>query len=367
MNRCLPEELQRQSKGKWQVTVVAPHHFHGRNDIRPLNIDADEEDSFQLKTVRANFTKRIHFFYYSTPLKSILQSGFDLVHAWEEPYVTVGMQIAFFTPRGTPLVFRTAQSLSKSYPLPFRWIERYCVRRMAGWIFSGGLVEENLLKRPGYAERPRLQAPLGFDTGAMFVDRSAGEAVLRKLGWDDSIPIIGYLGRFVTDKGLRVLMQALDGIREPWRALLVGNGPMLAELQGWANQHPGQVALCTDVRHENVAPYINAMDMMVAPSLTCPHWREQFGRMLVEAFACGVPVIGSDSGEIPFVIRDSGVVVPENDSIALGQAILNLMGDPSIRKEFSDRGLERAHSEYTWAKIATKTLGFFEEILESNR
>jgi len=146
--------------------------------------------------------------------------------------------------------------------------------------------------------------------------------------------------------------------------MFVGNGPMLTELQELSAAFPGQVALCTDVAHGDVVHYLNAMDVMVAPSLTMPNWREQFGRMIVEAFACGIPIIGSDSGEIPFVIDKTGVVVPENNAAALGQAIAALINDHKARKCFSEAGLERAHQEYTWAKIAKKTLDFFDELTE---
>lgn len=363
VNRSLAHEFQRQSNGRWEVTVLAPQHFHGRNDIRPLDLDQILDEPVTVEGVHARWTKHIHFFHYGRRLKELLHSGFDLVHAWEEPYINVGLQIAYNTPKKVPLVFRTAQSLDKRYPLPFRFIERYCTNRMNGWIFSGRLVEKNLLNRPGYEAKPRCHAPLGFDSSLIYVDKAAGDVVRREFGWEKSDIVIGYLGRFVRDKGLTVLMETLDNLQKPWKLLMVGNGPMLSELSEWAKRHDGKVALCASVRHRDVNKYINAMDMMIAPSLTCPHWREQFGRMLVEAFACGVPVIGSDSGEIPFVIQDSGIVVPENDSHALGQAILKLMGDPNACKEFAMRGLERAHSEYTWAKIATKTLHFFDEIL----
>jgi len=366
VNRRLAHEFQKQSNGKWEVSVLAPLYFQGRNDLRANHFQPESGEPIHVDAINARWTSKIHFFHYERKLREIVRGGFDLVHAWEEPYIAAGFQIARATPVDVPLVFRSAQSLNKKYPLPFRMIEKYCVQRMSGWIFSGLLVEENLLKRPGYNERPRCHTPLGFDSRTMFVDRSAGDSVLQKLGWDRSIPVIGYLGRFVTDKGLRVLMQALDELKSPWRTLLVGNGPMLNELRKWAKQHPGQVALCTDVAHENVGGYLNAMDLMVAPSLSCPHWREQFGRMIVEAFACGVPVIGSDSGEIPNVIGDAGIVVPEANPAALRQAILNLMNSPIARNEFIAQGLERAHAEYTWARIAKTTLTFFDEVTDKS-
>lgn len=140
---------------------------------------------------------------------------------------------------------------------------------------------------------------------------------------------------------------------------------MEATLRTWANRYPKQVQICTTVKHNDVPQYLNAMDILCAPSQTMPNWREQFGRMLVEAFACGVPVVGSDSGEIPYVIQDAGVVVSETDEQAWIQALSDLLESPSRRAELAERGLQRAHTVYAWSVIAKQYLEFFTEQLDS--
>ena len=75
--------------------------------------------------------------------------------------------------------------------------------------------------------------------------------------------------------------------------------------------------------------YLNAMDMMCAPSETAPNWREVFGRMIVEAFACGVPIIASNSGEIPRVVADAGRIVSEHSPDELAEAIASPAGKSS--------------------------------------
>jgi glycosyltransferase involved in cell wall biosynthesis len=85
--------------------------------------------------------------------------------------------------------------------------------------------------------------------------------------------------------------------------------------------------------------------------------------MVVEAFAAGVPFIGSDSGEIPFVVRDSGVIVGESDVAGWAAAILALLGDPNWCRELADRGLQRAHTEFAWPAVARRHLDFFESLL----
>lgn len=366
VNRRLAHEIARAGAGRWDVTAVAPAFFHGANDIRPLPFQPAADEACRVEVVPARLTGHVHMFHYGRRLRSLLREGWDLVHAWEEPYIVAGGQIAWWTPRGTPLVYRTAQSLDKQYPPPFGWIERRSMRRAAGWICSGRLVAEALGSRSLYQDRPMRRIPLGVDLNLFCINRNLGRETLHALGWAaDGAPIVGFLGRLSKAKGVEVLMQALDHLTVPWRALFVGDGPMRQEIRSWAARQGDRVRVCTEVRHEDVPRYINAMDVLAAPSLTTPSWREQFGRMLIEAFACGVPVIGSDSGEIPYVIGDAGVVVPEGDARAWSDAIGALLEAAERRAELAALGLARARAEYAWPVVARQYLSFFEGLLES--
>jgi glycosyltransferase involved in cell wall biosynthesis len=210
--------------------------------------------------------------------------------------------------------------------------------------------------------------PLGVDLEAFFPDSEARVAVRRELGWEaGGPPIVGYLGRFTPEKGPGFLTRVLDGLRTPWRAMFVGTGQMEGQLRSWGAGHGDQVRVCTQVKHSDVPRYLNAMDVLCAPSQTTPRWREQFGRMLIEAFACGVPVIGGDSGEIPHVIGDAGLIAGEDDEAGWGKALETLLNDPARQHELAERGRERAHSRYAWPVVARQHLNFFEEILARRR
>ncbi len=361
MNRRLAHEMARVGGDAWEVTAVAPTYFHGGNDLRPVRLTAADSEPCRLVPVDAYFTRRVHVFLYGRRLRSVLAEGWDVVHCWEEPYILAGGQVAWWTRPGAALVYRTAQSISKTYPPPFRWVERYALRRAAGWICSGSLVAAALGGRPGY-DKPMARIPLGVDVHCFRPDPAAGRAVLRKLGWESGPPVVGYLGRFVPDKGLGLLTRALDRLGGDWRALFVGAGPMEAELRAWAARHGDRVRLCTDVTHDHVPAYLNAMTVLCAPSQTMPNWKEQFGRMVVEAFAAGVPFIGSDSGEIPFVVRDTGLVVGEKDEAGWTRAIGDLVASPAQCRELSDRGVQRARDEFAWAAVARQYLDFFERL-----
>jgi glycosyltransferase involved in cell wall biosynthesis len=363
LNRRLAHEMARAGAGRWEVTAVAPKFVHG--DLRPIVLEPHDDDALiDLRRLPFYLSKRIHIAFYGMELRRLLAEPWDLVHCWEEPYVAAGAQVAALTPAACPLVFWTAQNLAKSYPPPFSWMERYCLRRCAAWMACGHSVVEALLPR-GYDARPHRVMPLGVDVERFRPDAAAGAAVRARLGWTaDGPPVVGYLGRFVAEKGVPRLIEALGRVAGAWRALFVGGGPLEAELHRWAERHPDRVHVVTAVPHDQVSAYLNAMDVLAAPSQTTPRWREQFGRMLVEAFACGVPVVGSDSGEIPHVIGDAGLVVDEADVAGWASALAEVIENPGRRRELAARGLDRVR-EFTWPAVARRHLDFFEEVLSA--
>ena len=113
---------------------------------------------------------------------------------------------------------------------------------------------------------------------------------------------------------------------------------------------------------EEVAAYINCMDTLILPSRTTTGWVEFFGRVLIEGMACEVPVIGSDSGEIPHVIDDAGLVFPEADMGALAERIHQIAHDAHLRKDLVVRGLDRIKN-FTWETIAERTYQVYQELL----
>jgi glycosyltransferase involved in cell wall biosynthesis len=117
------------------------------------------------------------------------------------------------------------------------------------------------------------------------------------------------------------------------------------------------------VPHEEIPHYLNALDGLVLPSLTTPVWKEQFGHVLIEAMACEVPVIGSNSGAIPEVLGEAGLIFPEGDLTALSQAIMTLQSDAVRRAQLAQAGRVRVLAHYTHERIAAANAEFFQQVL----
>lgn len=360
LNRRLAHEMARAGAGQWEVTAVAPTLLYG--DLRPVPFEWSPDDQCRIETVPVYGRRRVHVMLYGQRLRNLLRQSWDMVHCWEEPFVLAGAQIAWWTPRQTPFVFWTAQNIPKRYPPPFSWGETYCLERCAGWMACGDSVVTALLPR-GYGVKPHRVLPLGIDVDHFRPNPHARAQLHRQLEWDTSgPPVVGYLGRFVPEKGLHILTQTLDRLSTPWRALFVGSGPMESSLRAWSAQHGHAVRVVTDVTHDRASAYLNAMDVLCAPSQTTTRWREQFGRVLIEAFASGVPVIASDSGEIPSVVRDAGMLVGEKDDSGWVHTLADTLESPHHRAILSERGLERARTIYAWPVIAQHYLDFFDAL-----
>jgi glycosyltransferase involved in cell wall biosynthesis len=363
LNRRLAHELARVGGHDWEVTCGAPLRY--RADLGWSDFVADANEPCRALGVHAYGTRFPHVFTYGPDLRRLLRERWDVVYAWEEPYVVAGWQIAAWSPRESVFVISTLQNIRKRYPPPFSWMEREALRRADGWIYCGESAFDAQRDKPGYADRPARFGPLGVDMELFRADPSARKRVREELGWDsDGPPVIGFVGRFVPEKGLALLMRALDGTRSPFRVLFIGGGALEPELRAWMAKRPDRVRIAT-LAHDQVPPYLNAIDILCAPSQTAKNWREQFGRMLVEAGACGIPVIGSDSGEIPRVIGDAGIVVGENDERGWTARIEELLESPDRRRELGQRGLARARATYAWPVVARAYLDFFEELLSA--
>jgi glycosyltransferase involved in cell wall biosynthesis len=184
-------------------------------------------------------------------------------------------------------------------------------------------------------------------------NEAAGEGI--DLPWPrgDSF-IIGFAGLLSEQKGWKVLLAAVALLPPRFKVVLAGDGEQRSQLEVWL-QRPGlQGRACYAgllTQKKLLATYAQ-FDVLVLPSITTPHSVEQFGAVLAEAMACGVPVIGSDSGAIPETVGEAGLIVPEGDAAALAQAIQKMSADVDLRRQAITRGLERFRTHYSCESYA---------------
>lgn len=174
---------------------------------------------------------------------------------------------------------------------------------------------------------------------------------------------VGFAGRLVEEKGVRDLVAAAGRLHKPTRVLFVGDGKLRAELTRMT--HTGvDIEILSDVSHQEMARAYSRMDVLVLPSRSTPTWTEQFGRVLVEALWCGVPVVGSESGEIPWVVTATGggICFPEGNIDALASVLRDLEANPEKRNRLARTGREAVERLFSLAAVAEVLDGVLCEI-----
>jgi glycosyltransferase involved in cell wall biosynthesis len=174
---------------------------------------------------------------------------------------------------------------------------------------------------------------------------------------------IGFVGRLVKEKGAEFLVQALADVPGDWKLHIVGSGPMYRHISALV----AELGLESHVNIQSWRPstempsFLNSIDLLVVPSQTQRNWKEQFGRVLIEAMACGIPVVGSSCGEIPNVIGEAGLVFPEGDAQALRELVNGLMQDHDKCIHLGNLGRERVMQHFTQEKVAADTCRFYRD------
>ena len=363
-NRKLWECLGRD--GDFELTVLAPPRH--RAALRDHELEQTPHCSYRLTPARTwlsrnRFSNHLHF--YREKVRRVLRDGPpDVVFVQEEPWTVSVQQVVLLRDRRSRILFHTAQNQVKRYPFPFNVFRRNALRVSDA---AAAVCEEaaEVLRRQGY-RKPIHLLPLGVDTELLVPSPARRERWRGRLGLSGFV--VGYMGRLTAAKGIFDLLGALARLDSGFRLMLVGEGPDREALLRCARQLglEQRVTMVGVVSHSQVPSVLPAMDVLVLASHTTRAWKEQFGRVLIEAMACGVPVVGSSSAEIPRTIGEAGLVFPEKDAAALAEVLARLRSSPQLRRELVRKGTRRAR-QFAWDALARKLAGILREVLESPR
>ncbi len=335
-----------------ELTVFTPPAWAGQ----PLQ--RAHVSGYTLRALPIRFDGNFHLHHYPTLTRELAASRPDVLHIDEEPY-NLATFLALRAARGAapPIrtLFFTWQNLLRRYPPPFNWMERYALTHVDGGI-AGNQEAAQVCRAKGFAGDMPVIPQFGVDeTRFRPVARSAQQ---------NGAFTIGYAGRLVQEKGVDVLLRAVAGLPDHARLVIVGAGPERAALErlSIALGLAGRVIFQSPSPSTEMPQVYARFDALVLPSRAQANWKEQFGRVLIEAMACGVPVIGSTCGEIPNVIGEAGLIFAENDAEALRAQLARLIEWPMLRADLAQRGRERVMARYTMRRIADQTVAVYRQL-----
>jgi glycosyltransferase involved in cell wall biosynthesis len=344
------EEIAR--RGVDLLTLVPPSWRDERGET-PL--ERVYTEGYRLEAVPIARNGDFHLHFYPTLGAHIRAFKPDIVHIDEEPYNLATWHALYHARRaGAKTLFFSWQNIARRYPPPFGWGERWTLGA-ADYAIAGTESAAEVWRAKGYRGKLAVIAQFGTDPALFQPAQTRPERPFT----------VGYFGRLVEEKGIAVLLRAAAQLQSDWRLILLGGGPQRDELARLAEDLgvAERVEFRAQVPSTAMPAQYHDLDVLALPSLTRPNWKEQFGRVLVEAMASGIPVVGSKSGAIPDVIGDGGLVVPEGDANALAAALHRLCADPALRADLGGRGRARAIDHFTHESVAAATVEVYREMM----
>ena len=328
------------------LTVVVPPAWHEPR-AAAVRYEPGPTPGYTVIQTPMLFNGRHHIHWYPGFAAIVRRIRPDVVHVDEEAFnFATYMALRAAHAVGAKTCFYNYANIERRYPPPFGWFERYAYTTVAHACACSHEAAA-IIRAHGYRGPLSIVPQTGVDPEQYApapVDCPADHYTL------------GYVGRFVPEKGIADCISALALLEPRYRLVLVGAGADEARLRSHAQSLgvADRIRWHAPVSASAIPALMRTFDALVLPSRTTSNWKEQFGRVLIEAMACGVPVIGSDSGEIPHVIGDGGVVFPEGDSAALAAHARALCSDRTLHATYAERARTRVLTQYTQAAVAAR-------------
>ena len=344
-----------------ELIQIAPRHW--ADELRSYRQELQTSENYRFLPLDTRGRQGdIHRFLYLPPGLELRHIKPDIIHLEEEPDSLVALQVVLarhLLARQAKVILFTWQNIDRPRSRAVDGLMQFVMHHTDRMI-AGNQEAMQVLRRHNFNKPIDVLPQLGVDTSTFYPHN--GRAVRVQLGLRGFV--VGYAGRLVAEKGLDTLIAAASRIPDT-SVLLVGAGPMQHELQTQALLHgiTERVHFVPPVAHEQIPSFLNAMDVFVLPSRTTPTWKEQFGHVLIEAMACGIPVVGSDSGSISEVIDDAGLLFQQDCVNGLTERLLSIRDDPPLRARLQARGLERVQAHYTHQRIAEQTAKIYAECI----
>jgi glycosyltransferase involved in cell wall biosynthesis len=238
---------------------------------------------------------------------------------------------------------------------PWRFSLKYLVNRWADAFRVPSLTAKWKLIAEGVKPDKVHFIPACVDTKRF--NPNVKSELKKKLGIEGKHVTL-YVGRLSPEKGLPYLLKAFAKITSMMSnavLVIVGNGPLKIELQklGADLNLTGHILFLDPIPYHKVQEAHIISDVTVLPSIPTKSWMEQFGYVLVEAMACGKPVVASRSGAIPEIVDDgkTGFLTKPEDVNDLTEKLKTLLTDEKLRREMGCKGRAKVEAKFSYEAV----------------
>lgn len=351
-----------QDTGVVDVAWLAPRKWKMRSWNRIISLEMKFKE-IVVYPVNITFLNGINGGYlYPTwaVLRTIKDFRPDVLHYEQEAFSLSAFQMAFWAYiLKIPFTIFCWENIEKPLPFYRRWTTKF-VLYVACAVVAGNNEAAYIVRKWGYKRKIVVMPQIGVDTNLFFPRHAAGK---------DHIYTLGYFGRLVPEKGVDLLFDAAKLLIDSGinlNIIICGSGNSESELRSYAEKLEinKYISWVGAIKHDDIPDILIQTDVVVLPSRTVHgKWKEQFGHILIEAMAMGIPVVGSNSGAIPEVVGRDDLIFSENNSEELMLILRRLIADKNWTLEASNFLEDRAVKEYSDQKISELLLSIWREIV----
>lgn len=337
------------------LQVITPDRWYEYGAWRHPHVPADPSYGLQVQKVRLPWSGPAQWYFHHYPRLGETLKTFrpDVINLWEEAWGFVSVHACWLRNRLLPsakIVSETEANIPRTHPFPFKQFRSYTLGN-TDYAVARQTEGVDVLRAKGYAGPIEV---IGNAVDAELFRPMDREACKRALGVSGFVA--GYVGRLIEAKGLMDIVEALPKVPGPVTLVFVGSGEFQEPLQ----KRAAELGLTERVRFfpprkmTELPEVMNALDALLLVSRTTPTWKEQFGRVIIEAHACETPVIGSDSGAISEIIDRGGLTVREGNSDDIAAALCKLKDNPALAREMGRLGRRQVDELYTWKRVSER-------------
>jgi len=352
-----------QDRGPINIGLLTPTRWKSKRFMRWLDLEKNNKIEYYPSKVWLNGIQGGYFYSFFNILKTLKRFRPNIIHVEQEVFSLSAFEMALFARIiKKPLTLFCWENIAdKPLSLPRRIIRQFIINT-ATCIIVGNHGGISALQKWNFKKQIKIIPQQGINTKLFFP---------RKHKKEKKLFTIGFLGRLTYEKGIDILLNALRLLHKKkydCHLIIYGGGPEEKRLKRLAKELKisNIIKWFAFVPYKKVPEILCNFDVLVLPSRSISKWKEQFGHILIEAMAMGIPVIGSMSGEIPSVIGRSDLVFPEDNSEALTEILEKMILNPKWRKKISLFGLNRVNSYFTHEKIAEKYINLWYKIIKEN-
>ena len=290
------------------------------------------------------------------------RNNFDIIHAHSHLFLSTNLCALMRFIGSSPLIISNHGLMSASAPV---WFNKQYLKTIGKWTLN----RADKIICYTHGEKENLEK-LGIDSKKISVIHNGVDITLFSPSTSEKIADkkqILWVGRFVTGKGVEYLIEAFTLAHKKipgTHLVLVGGGPEKPAIEDKIRKLHLQssVTIMEYLDNDKLPQIYKKSDIFVLPSLM-----EGVPRTILEAMACGVPVVTTNLPHLVGIIEGAGLVVPPKDPKSLSDAILTILEDASLAEMMGQRGRNRIEQEYSWEDTVGKVLSLYESVIDSRR